>query len=1058
MPYAYVITTITFIVLVICVIAYAVYIRKQKTQENFENETRECTVYYLDNLDTQKESCDAGLLNEHPLVLQDMLDNLDPNNPAHEAQIQKIQVALEAPRTTDMKACKFTFAGWNENSSDPYKRGDVENDPRGPPSHWAFCYRPSASFDPATFVPSSATQMYNGTVDNGRSYRMDFKSLEYDTIRQAFCTQATTPLPENFPTQNTPGLIRININPSDGIIREVKFVVNDGNGSLITYANDRQEHMEKTIYRQLFDIVLENKNLVVKPKNKQLRLYRMKFDTCGSIVDNSPEPKFINFATLVTQLNLMAEINPTIMSGIADHLLQYAGSLQSINNRINELTSEKNQLELDIATLTQTIQNADRSYVFSQGLRKRSYPISYEAWHSSNYWVPNANVYTSAGLLAFKNTVKQQAGQNFTNNIVNQIGWGPTNANDRRWYEYEGYVYLNAGVHQFKLNSDDAGEMFLSPVPYREGMSDEAMTPTTLVSTYFGMHGMGNQGAVVYDFTVPEGQQGYYKMLIHWFEWHGGDGYHVYYAFNRGQYTVANNNMFFYATSVSTATEEASRATKESQLAALQPDIQSLKQLRIDITSSIRAKSYNAMTKMLNKELPNVLPISYMSNDGSFYLWPGDLGIPLRPNAVATSDAQYVSEGIMDVSGQALETDPFIVDLQKPPEYTVMMWIKVHKRSDHWRRIFLHGENNSTDRTPGVWITHNQNNLNDGKVRVHFRHRALSCTSPSNQIGGGDWNCGMDLNSGVLPSFGEWFHFAVTIRTVPQYNASEIKLYYNGQLRKEARLHDNNKFEWNMLYGKKLFIGNTINDGPLHIQKAKWFSVAKTAQDVLSEYQAGYVSGGPTPYPVPPNVPNSLSALFQNVMDAQTYYMRIGNVTHSVYVEPASASNGNQKWLLIMNYNRNAYDPRGPLIRRNMDHAFPQGLGKLDNEWGQVPKEILNQINFSSVRMYATSNTGKIMHFSTRHPNVINYIKTGTGMFPITQPNWYNLLSSHNSSLPASATHAWWNQGDYALNNAPFYVHGVRHWEAGHSVIRWEVDDYPNDNRNATVHSVWIGL
>lgn len=600
------------------------------------------------------------------------------------------------------------------------------------------------------------------------------------------------------------------------------------------------------------------------------------------------------------------------------------------------------------------------------------------------------------------------------------------------------------------------------------------MQPTTVVSTYYGMHGMNNQGSVVYDFNVEPGRQGYYKVLIQWFEWRGGDGYRVQYSFNNSSFANINSNLFYYDVVTSTVTEQNEKAAKEQTRTTVETELGQLKQYRNDIMSAISTKAYDAMQAIKNKSIVDRFSYGMISNDGAYYIWPGDLGVPLRPNAVASTDAQHISEAIMDLNNNEVVSDPFVINLQQPPEYTVMMWIKVHKTTGYWRRIFLHGtgddwtnhENDpntvTTDRTPGVWIWPSQaiwGGVEDGKVRVHFRHRAKSCTSSSWRIYGGDRNCGLDLMDGTLPNFGEWFHFAATIKTVPTANASEVRVYLNGILHSHAQLADNNKFDWNALYGKKLHVGGwgEAGSGPLHIQKAKWYSVSKTAEEVLQEYQAGYVSGGPTPFPVPPNVPSNLTTLFRDATTEQTYFIKIGNATHSVYVEPPSASNGNQAWLLIMNYNRNAGDSKAITIRRNMDHAFPQGLGKQDVAWGQVPKEILNAINFNAVRMKATNQNGKVIHFITRHPNVISYIKTGTGQFPITQSNWYNLLGDHNSSIPQSATLAWGNQGDYALNYAPFYIGASKHWDAG-LWNRWEVDDYPNDGRNATHHTVWIGL
>lgn len=1092
MPYAHIITILALVTIAMLVIAYTMYVMykartntiddKMVIKEGFADGDRSCTVYYLDNLDNQREACDAGLFDQHPLTLQDRLtylQGLNSTDPAVQKEIYNIQQAQAAPRPGNMRSCKFTFPDWVERAEHPFKKGNATDaGNRGDVNEWAFCYRSAANFDPAKFQESAATTLYPNTVDSGSTYRMDFKSLSYNDVSQSFCKYNNTQLGADFPSANTPGFIRFKIDVPSKTVSGIELVVNDGNGKLITYPSERQQDLEKTVYKQLFEVVVSGNNVVLAPKNQQMRLYRLTFDGCGGIIQTEVKaplvnPTLMNFKTLVEQMGVMSSVNANIMSNIPANLLQYVGNVQTLSNRINDLTSQKNQLDLDIVTLQQTIANTETTLTFVQGLRETVYPISYHAWHSNNYWAPRANVYSRQGMAEFKNKVKEQAGNNVTRRTVTTVGWGPTDRGERMFYEYEGYIYLNAGLHRFKLNSDDAGEMFLSAVPYRSGIAAAEMDPNVLVSTYYGMHGMNNQGSVVYDFTVAEGKQGYYKVLIQWFEWHGGDGYKIQYSYNKGSYTNINSNLFYYDVASSSVNEQNQKAQKERERETVSSELSLLSQYRRDIMSSIATKAYDVMQGFKTKSFVGKLSFGMVSNDGAYYLWPGDLGVPLRPNALALTDPQYISEAISDVAGSEYIADPFVINLQQPPEYTVMMWIKITSPSQWWRRIFIHGTGDDwrdtggdfkyADRTPGVWITPNRTDWgnNDGKVRVHFRHRAVNCASNTpSRIYGGNFNCGLDMMDGTLPSMGEWFHFAATIKTIPQNNASQIRVYLNGNLHTQAQLSDNNKFDWNQLYGKKLYVGGwtEAGSGPMYIQKAKWYSMAKTDAEVKTEFNAGYVTGGSSPYPVPPSVPLNLTSLFRDATAEQTYYLKIGRVTYSVYVQPASAENGNQAWALIMNYNRNAGDSKPLKIRTVEDHAFPQGLSKLDIAWGQVPKDILNAINFGSVRFLATNQEGKKIHFRTRHPDVIKYMKTGQGKFPINQSNWYELLSGHNSTLPQTATHQVQDAGEYALTNHPFFIWGNKHWNIGIGQNRWEVDDFNIGGNKATIHTVWIGL
>lgn len=1098
-----VITLIIMLLIAVGGITWVVY-RSKHITENFEQE-RPCRVYYLDNIDAQKRACDAGYFDEHPVILSKRileLQSQQSQDPQVAQRIQDMTVARNAIVNGSAPACKFEFPGWNEISDHPVKNGfDVQGNtirngstasgqPNPKSDHWAFCYRSAAGYSPTMFQNTDAVVMNDGLVDGDTKYRINFHYLDYDRVQQAACKMSTTALGPNVPSSQTPGFIKFQIGDFTKMsISKVGLVINDGNGRLIpddrassVQTSEEQQkaayhlHLQGTVYQAMFEVqqTSDGASLVLVPKDRHIEIYKLRFDKCNGIVVEGT--KALNFGAFVKN---SLGIQPKVIMALSEGLRPYAKNVNTLDTRINELTVRKNTLELEIATLAQTIANHQNTVVFKPGLKKIHYEIPYQQFASNNWWSPNANVHTREGMEAFRQAVKNLATQTGTVSaptVITSLQNSQANSTYRRFFEYEGFVYLNAGTHRIKLNSDDAGYVMLSANPYAPGMTNNDLQPTVLVSTHYGMHGMDNRGSTVTDFVVSPGRQGYYKIFICWFEWHGGDGFNLWYAVNNFNYSLMNNGLFYYDSAVSTALEETQKSDKEREVnTVIQPAIDELTRIRRFMKSSIRDGAIEMMGQVVGKLFPQKIEsqdsVSFMSNDGAYYIWPGEIGVPLRPNATAPTDAQFISDSITDITSSSFSTDPFVINVQQPPEYTVMMWIKVHQRSDRWRPLFLHGVGDrwpDTDRTPGVWITHSQGNLNDGKVRVHFRHRAKGCVQFDNwRIHGGDHNCGLDVSdaSKGLPAFGQWFHFAATIRTLPQYNASEIAVYVNGVVHDKGRLTDHNKFDWNQLYGKRLFVGSddrmVQRDGPIHIQKAKWYSVAKTPTEIASEFQQGYVSGGPTPYAPPPNVPQSLTVLFRDVSTEGTYYLRIGAETHTIYAQPASAANGNQQWMLIFNYNRVANDTKAPLVRRNKNNKFPQSLGTNDEAWGQAPKEILNSMTFSSVRFFAQNQDGKIIHFITRDPRVINYIKTGNGQIPIETPNWYTLLADHNSSIPQNATSRWTNQGDWALNYAPFYIGSSKHWDAGlpqGNKLRWEVDDYPNNNSKATIHQVWVGM
>lgn len=1117
--------------------------------ETFQ-ERRPCRVYYLNDMDKQKRACDLGLFDEPVAVLKHRLNRLVARNssdPAVKQRIRELKVAITSPRD---KACKFQFGGWHEKVDHPIKNGldktDIQNrngtiangSPNPKSNQWAFCYRPVATLDPVKFQNSTATTLNTTKTDGDSNYRMDFNYLDYNNVRDAYCKHTVNRLPKNFPTENTPALIKVRYNALNNKISGVRLVINNGNGALVSYPEARQRDLEKAIFSRLFEVTLVKNDLVLVAKNKQMTLYKLHFDPCKGAIVKSSNPKLVSFRSIVRRG--LAATDRVIMRNIDERMLKYAGSLDALDDRLNYLSARKYRLDRHIDAINDKIENTETRLTFRQGLLERRTPISYEAWKSSSWWYPNTNVNDGKGLQDFKAAVKKQAtssGGQIRTQIVHDIGYGPTNRDERTFYEYEGFVYLNTGRHRFKINTDDAGEMFISESRYKYGMKESEMQPTKLISTHYGMHGMNDGGRSLGEIVVDQGEQGYYKILLQWFEWHGGDGYKIYHSVNNGPFNTPSSSMFFTGSMASTAEDRTLKRTKEKQRSEVVADMRTLIQISRAMRASIREKAYSAVKAMSGRTKSYVLDIMNLSSDNCFYIWPGDLGVPVRANAVPLTEPQFIADNITDIVANRIQADPFVIDLQKPPEYTVMMWIKVQNPNKDWRQVFFHGasdnwQNGTHDRTPGVWITPEKKDNPVGRVRIHFRHAAKSCVPFNNaRIRGGDKNCGLDVSDprkGELPEYGKWFHFAATIQTIPQHNASEIKVYINGRLHDEGRLKDNNKFDWNTLYGKKLWIGTHKSaplqaTGPIYLQKAKWYSVVKTHQDIWQEFKSGYTMGGPSPYPAPstpapmsappapkiaapppqvgafaipalapppvvaptppapapvaptplvvtpppvvapapvaptPSAPelSMLEKLFQNVTSAGIYPLQVGNVVHNVYVEPSSPENGNQPWMLILNYNRNANDMKLPKIRNNDANAFPQSLGQGDDSWGQAPKEILKMIPYKSIRFFATSGSDKV-HFLTRNQAAIDYVNTGVGMFPSLIPGWYTLLPGHNAAIPQAVTHGWGNQGDMALHNSPFYIFQKHHFSMGH-LGRWHVNDYSIIN-NATVHTVWIGL
>ena len=132
--------------------------------------------------------------------------------------------------------------------------------------------------------------------------------------------------------------------------------------------------------------------------------------------------------------------------------------------------------------------------------------------------------------------------------------------------------------------------------------------------------------------------------------------------------------------------------------------------------------------------------------------------------------------------------------------------------------------------------------------------------------------------------------------------------------------------------------------------------------------------------------------------------------------------------------------------------------GSTDNAgWGHAAPQLLSKINFTQVRFHGfTSNHGRVIHFATNEPSVVQYFKTGTGAINLAElKKKITPMSGHTANLPASATNAFGDKGDYAMAEFPFYQHGQAHWNIrAHN--RWEMDDGGVWTSKNTIHRIWV--
>jgi hypothetical protein len=166
-------------------------------------------------------------------------------------------------------------------------------------------------------------------------------------------------------------------------------------------------------------------------------------------------------------------------------------------------------------------------------------------------------------------------------------------------------------------------------------------------------------------------------------------------------------------------------------------------------------------------------------------------------------------------------------------------------------------------------------------------------------------------------------------------------------------------------------------------------------------------------------------------------------------------------WTLVLNYlHKGGTNPNLLLKTSSLPLLGSTSLGIDESAstttWGHTSYSYLNNFSFTELRFYGrTSLHTRIIHYKTSHPNTISYFKTGTGSMSGIQSS-YTSLTGHNAINPGSSSSFYTNQGDYAMTEFPFWIGADKHWGIRGNGFRWEVDDYPANSSNNTLHQIWI--
>ena len=168
-------------------------------------------------------------------------------------------------------------------------------------------------------------------------------------------------------------------------------------------------------------------------------------------------------------------------------------------------------------------------------------------------------------------------------------------------------------------------------------------------------------------------------------------------------------------------------------------------------------------------------------------------------------------------------------------------------------------------------------------------------------------------------------------------------------------------------------------------------------------------------------------------------------------------------WTLVLNYLHAANTNPALVVKTNslpLQNSTTLGTDESASAstWGHVSNAYLSVFPFSELRFYGkTSAHSRIVHFKTSHASTINYFTTGIGSVTgIATAGNFTTLTGHTANIPANLDGYYTSQGNYAMTEFPFFKGAAYHWGIRGGTYRWEVDDYPANSANSTLHQIWI--
>lgn len=218
----------------------------------------------------------------------------------------------------------------------------------------------------------------------------------------------------------------------------------------------------------------------------------------------------------------------------------------------------------------------------------------------------------------------------------------------------------------------------------------------------------------------------------------------------------------------------------------------------------------------------------------------------------------------------------------------------------------------------------------------------------------------------------------------------------------------------------------------------------------------------------------ALSAQEVNALSQMRTY-RMMNIPFGIYKTTYNGKNvvvetdqyGN--WICVMNYEHlGGTDPESEIVPQSTFPSLPNGksdsttVNSLGTNGELAHVDGIDQYgitNIDAIRLegYTENHSRKMNYFTTNQTAIDSVVLDNTQANHAALRDQATYYDDHTTNLPDSGGNETSGNGDRIFGYGfPMYNSGNYHWAMSANGNRWEMDDYPGDASNTTVHRVWV--